>query len=152
MVRPIPEGFQTITAHITVADAAAAIDFYAKAFGAVERFRMPGADGEIMHAEVQIGSSVLMLHDEFPEYGAVGPAKLGGSPVKIHLYVEDVDAAFATAVEAGCEVSMPVQDMFWGDRYGALTDPFGHHWAIATHTEDLTPEQIAERAAASMSS
>lgn len=145
---PIPEGFHTITPHIIVKNGAKALDFYKNAFGAEEICRMPGPDGEsIMHAEIKIGDSPLMLASEWVEQGAVSPETVGGTPVTIHLYVNDVDAAMKKAADAGCEVTMPPTDMFWGDRYGKLKDPFGHHWSIATHTEDLTPEQIGERAA-----
>ncbi len=150
MAHPIPAGYHALTAHLVVDGAAEAIEFYKKAFGAEEHCRMPmpSADGTIKlgHAELQIGDSKLFLADEFPDYGSVGPA--GGSPVTIHLYVTDADAAFARAVEAGATVSMPLADMFWGDRYGKLVDPYGHHWSIAEHLEDLTPEQTQERMAA----
>lgn len=144
-VKPIPEGMHTITPHLVCEGAAEAIEFYKKAFGAVERGRMPGPDGKIMHAMLSIGDSPLMLNDDFPEMaGGRGPKALQGSPVTLHLYVEDVDAAFAKAVAAGATVRMPVADMFWGDRYGQVTDPFGHHWSLATHKQDLTSEQITE--------
>lgn len=147
-VKPIPDGFHTITAHLIVGGAGRAIDFYKTAFGAEELFRMPGPDGEsVMHGEIKIGDSIVMICDEFPEM-CRGPKTIGGSPVTLHLYVADADASFNRAVKAGCEVTMPLQDMFWGDRYGKLRDPFGHEWSIATHKEDLTPEQIGERAAA----
>lgn len=149
--KPIPDGFHTLTPHLAVKNAAAAIDFYKKAFGAEEVMRMPGPDGKsVMHAELQIGSSRLMLNDEFPEHGVVSPQALGNTPATMHLYVENADAVFKQAVDAGATAAMPVQDMFWGDRYGMVVDPYGHKWAIATHTEDLTPDQIGERAAKSM--
>ena len=144
MTRPIPEGMHSLTPHLICAGAAAAIDFYKAAFGAVELTRLPGPSGKLMHGSVRIGDSVLMLVDEMPEYGACGPKLLKGSPVTIHLYVTDVDAAVAQAVAAGAKVTMPVTDMFWGDRYGQLEDPFGHRWSVATHTRDLTPAQIQE--------
>ena len=144
-VRPIPEGMHAITPHLVCADAAAAIDFYVRAFGAVESIRMPGPNGKLMHASIRIGDSNVMLVDEAPEWGALGPLSLKGSPVTLHHYVTDVDAAFAKAVAAGATVMMPVADMFWGDRYGVVVDPFGHKWALATHVEDLTPEQIAAK-------
>ncbi len=143
-VKPIPEGMHSLTPLLVCAGASDAIDFYKKAFNAVEQSRLPGSDGKLMHASVKIGDSVLMLTDEFPEWGGFGPKLLKGSPVTIHLYVEDVDASFAQAVAAGAKVTMPVDDMFWGDRYGKLEDPFGHQWSIGTHTRDLTPEQIQE--------
>jgi len=144
-VKAVPDGFSTVTAHITVKGAAKAIEFYNKAFGADELMRIPGPGGSIMHAAIAVGDSVIMLNDESPEMGAVGPQTLGGSPVVLHLYVDDADAWFDRAVKAGAAARMPMTDMFWGDRYGAVTDPFGHVWSIATHTEDLSPEQIAER-------
>ncbi|MFQ5700523.1 MAG: VOC family protein [Acidobacteriota bacterium] len=145
-VKPIPEGFHTITPHLTIPDASAAIEFYKKAFGAEEIFRMPSPDGKIMHAEIRIGDSPIMLNDEMPDYGCRGPKMIGGSPVTIHLYVTDADAFMKRAEEAGAKVEMPLQDQFWGDRYGKIEDPFGHKWSIATHIEDPTPEQVAERA------
>lgn len=141
-VKPIPEGMHTITPHLVCAGAADAIGFYVKAFGAVELGRMPGPDGKLMHAQVKIGDSMLMLVDEMPQWGALGPKALKGSPVTLHLYVPDVDASFAQAVAAGATVTMPVTDMFWGDRYGQVQDPFGHNWSIATHKRDLTDAQI----------
>lgn len=149
-VKPIPSGFHAITPHLTVKGCAKALDYYKKAFGAVERMRMPTPDGSIMHASITIGDSIIMLNDENPQWNAIGPATLGGSPVTIHLYVEDVDRAFKKAIDAGATAVMPVTDMFWGDRYGVLTDPFGHVWSIATHTHDFTPAQMQERAASAM--
>ena len=143
-VRPIPEGAHSLTPHLVCAGAAQAIDFYVRAFGAVEEFRMPGPDGKIMHACVRIGDSQLMLVDEFPEHGNVGPKALNGSPVTIHHFVENVDAVVKQAAEAGATVTMPPTDMFWGDRYASLVDPFGHRWSVATHQRDLSPEEIAE--------
>lgn len=145
-VKPIPEGMHTLTPHIICAGAARAIDFYIKAFGAVEMARLAGPDGRLMHGAVRIGDSTLMLMDAFPEWGTPDPKALNGTPVVLHLYVEDVDAAHAQAVAAGATSVMPVTDMFWGDRYGQVRDPFGHLWSIATHKQDLTPEQIAEAA------
>jgi len=133
----------TITPHLVCAGAAAAIDFYVRAFGAVEAGRLAGPDGRLMHAMIRIGDSPLMLVDEMPEFGSLGPKALKGSPVTLHLYVMDVDATVAQAVAAGARVTMPVADMFWGDRYGQLEDPFGHHWSVATHIRDLTSEEIA---------
>jgi len=143
-VRPIPEGFHTITPHLVCSGAADALAFYTRAFGAVETSRMPGPDGRIMHAQMRIGDSFFMLADDFPDYGCVGPLALKNTPVYIHLYVEDVDALYAQAVAAGAKPIMQVADMFWGDRYGQLEDPFGHRWSIATHKRDMTPEQMRE--------
>ena len=141
-VKPIPEGMHTLTPHLVCDGAADAIEFYKKAFGAVEEARLPGPNGKLMHAMVRIGDSALMLVDETPAWGTLGPKTLKGSPVTIHLYVENVDAAVEKAVAAGAKVTMPVADMFWGDRYGQLEDPFGHHWSMATHVRDVTPEEI----------
>jgi uncharacterized glyoxalase superfamily protein PhnB len=141
-VKPIPEGTRTLTPHLTVHNAAEAIEFYKKAFGAKELGRHAGPGGKIMHAALQIGDSRLMLNDEFPEMGACGPVHTGGSPVTIHLAVEDVDKVFNQAVAAGAKPTMPVMDQFWGDRYGKLDDPFGHHWSIATHIKDMTPAEM----------
>ena len=143
-VKSIPDGMHTLTPHLVCANAADAMNFYAKAFNAVEQMRMPGPNGKLIHASMRIGDSTLMLVDENPEWGALGPKSLKGSPVTIHMYVENVDSTVAQAVAAGAKVTMPVDDMFWGDRYGQLEDPFGHHWSVATHTRDLTPEQIRE--------
>jgi PhnB protein len=152
MAHPIPAGQQAITPHLVIKGASEAIEFYKRAFGAQEvcRLPFPGADGQVKlgHAAVQIGDSKLFLADEFPDHGAVGPD--GSSPVTIHLYVTDAEAVFARAVDAGATVSMPLADMFWGDRYGKLVDPFGHHWSIAEHLEDPTPEEMQERMAAAM--
>ena len=147
MANWIPDGHRTITPSLVVKGASEAIAFYKRAFGAEElcRMPMPGPDGQVKvgHAELQIGDSRLFLSDEFPEHGSTGPQ--GSSPVPIHLYVPDVDAVYGRAVEAGATATMPVADMFWGDRYAKLVDPFGHQWSIATHLEDLTPEQMHER-------
>jgi uncharacterized glyoxalase superfamily protein PhnB len=132
----------TVTPHLVCAGAAAAIDFYQRAFNATEVARMPGPDGKLIHAAVRIGDSTVMLVDEFPEWGSVGPKALKGTPVTIHLYVTDADAFTARAIAAGAKVIMPLQDMFWGDRYGLLEDPFGHRWSVATHIRDLTPEEM----------
>jgi uncharacterized glyoxalase superfamily protein PhnB len=139
---PIPEDFHTVTPHLVCEGAADALAFYAKAFGAVEVARMATPDGKIMHAEMRIGDSLVMVADDFPDYGSVGPRALKGTPVAIHLYVPDADALWAQALAAGAEPTMPLADMFWGDRYGQVVDPFGHQWSIATHQRDLTPEQI----------
>lgn len=147
-VKAVPDGMHTITPHLVCRDAAAAIAFYQKAFGAVELARLPGPQGKLLHAMLRIGDSPLMLVDEFHDWGALGPQSLKGSPVTIHLYVEDVDAAVERAVAAGARLTMPVADMFWGDRYGTVEDPFGHRWSIATHIRDLSPEEIQAAAKA----
>ena len=143
-VRAIPEGFHTITPHLVCAGAAEAMAFYKKAFGATEIGRMPTPDGKIAHAEMRIGDSRIMLADDFPDYGSNGPLALKGTPVFIHLYVNDADTAWDQAIAAGAKPVMPLADMFWGDRYGQLEDPFGHRWSIATHQRDVTPEQMED--------
>jgi uncharacterized glyoxalase superfamily protein PhnB len=148
-VKPIPERMHTVTPHLICAGAAEAIEFYKRAFNAKELRRLPGPQGKIMHAEIRIGDSVVMLVDEFSEWEALGPKSLKGSPVTIHLYVENVDAFVSRAVEAGAKITMPVADMFWGDRYGQLEDPYGHRWSVATHIRDVTPEEL-ERGAQQM--
>jgi uncharacterized glyoxalase superfamily protein PhnB len=147
-VKAVPDGFHTVTPHLILKNGSAAIEFYKKAFGAKELFQMPGPDGRLMHAEIVIGDSIVMLADEFPEMGARGPQTLGGSTVTISLYVEDMDAVFNQALAAGAQVRMPPMDMFWGDRYGQVTDPFGHVWSLCTHKEDVSPEELAKRAQA----
>ncbi len=146
-VKPIPTGMHALTPHLVCAGAADAIGFYKQAFGAAELSRMPGPGGKLMHAMLRIGDSALMLVDEAPEWNMLGPKALKGSPVTIHLYVTDVDATVAKAVAAGAKLTMAVAEMFWGDRYGTLEDPFGHRWSIATHTRDLTPEQMQQEMA-----
>ena len=146
-VKPVPDGYHTVTPHLVVRGCAEAIEFYSKAFGATELMRMPMPDGKIAHAEIRIGDSPVMLSDEAPDWGSLSPQSIGGCPGGVFLYVENVDAVFQQAVDAGAEVKMPVTDMFWGDRFGKVTDPFGHLWALATHTEDLTVEEIQERSA-----
>jgi uncharacterized glyoxalase superfamily protein PhnB len=143
-VKPIPEGMHSVTPHLVCAGAAEAIEFYKKAFGAVEQARLPGPQGKLMHAMIRIGDSAVMLVDEMPEWGALGPKALKGSSVTIHLYVDDADAFVARAVKAGAKVTMPVADMFWGDRYGKLEDPFGHHWSIGTHMRDVSMEEMQQ--------
>lgn len=143
-VQAIPQGYHTLTPYMTVRGAARAIEFYKKAFGAVEKVVMKGPDGKIMHAELRIGDSLFMLADEFPEYGSMSPLSTGGSGMGLHIYVEDVDSAFDRAIGAGATIDMPVSDMFWGDRYGKLADPFGHKWSIATHKRDLSPAEMEE--------
>ena len=142
--KPLPEGMHSITPHIVCAGAADAIEFYKRAFNAVEISRLAGEDGKLMHAEIRIGDSVVMLVDESPEWGMVGPKSLKGSPVTIHLYVDDVDAVVEQAVQAGAKVTVPVEDMFWGDRYGKLEDPFGHQWSVATHLREVPPEELKQ--------
>jgi PhnB protein len=141
-VKPVPDGMHTVTPHLVCNGAADAITFYKQAFGAVELGRLPGPQGKLMHALLRIGDSAVMLMDEFPDYGSFGPKSLKGSPVTIHLYVEDVDATVKRAVAAGAKITMPVDDMFWGDRYGKIEDPFGHHWSVATHIRDVSPEDM----------
>lgn len=141
-VNPIPEGMSTVTPHLVCAGASDAIEFYKKAFGATELVRLPGPDGKIMHACIQIGNARVMLTDEQPKWRTLGPKALNGTPVTLHLYVEDADSFAQRAVEAGAKLVMPVTDMFWGDRYGQVEDPFGHHWSIATHVKDMTAEEI----------
>ena len=141
-VKPVPDHMRTVTPHLVCAGAANAIEFYKKAFGATEVVRLAGKDGKLMHAMVRIGDSNIMLVDENPEWQIKGPVTLKGTPVTIHLQVKDADALFELAVAAGAKTLMPLQDMFWGDRYGIVQDPFGHHWSIATHVRDLTHEEI----------
>lgn len=146
----IPDGYHTATPYLTVKNAAGAIDFYKQAFEATESMRVAAPEGKVGHAEIKIGDSILMLADEFPEWGNRSPQSLGGSPVGLCLYVKDVDVVFARAVAAGAQVTKPVADQFYGDRSGTLTDPFGHVWTIATHTEDVSPEEMQRRAEAFM--
>jgi uncharacterized glyoxalase superfamily protein PhnB len=149
-VAPVPPGHHTAAPYLVVENAARAIDFYVRAFGASELFRMPGPGGQIMHAEVLIGDSPIMLCDANPEQGLLPPSAFKGSPVSILLYVPDVDALFKRAVDAGADVRVPLTDMFWGDRYAQVADPFGHTWQLATHVEDVSPEEMERRAAAAM--
>jgi PhnB protein len=150
--KPIPEGYHTISPSLTIDGAAEAIEFYKRAFGATERMRMSMPDGKIAHAELDIGDSVVMLNDQLPQSHIKSPNDLGGTTTSVFLYVEDVDSVVQDAIDAGATVTMPVADQFWGDRFGAVSDPFGHHWAIATHVEDLTPDEIAERGREAMAS
>jgi PhnB protein len=143
-VDPIPKGMTAVTPHLVCANAMDAIEFYKKAFGAIEEVRLPGPNGKLMHASIRIGGAAIMMVEEAPEWKMLGPKALGGSPVVIHLYTADVDAFVARAVKAGATLTMPVQDMFWGDRYGTLEDPFGHKWSVATHTRDVTPAEMKE--------
>jgi uncharacterized glyoxalase superfamily protein PhnB len=147
-MRRVPDDFHTITPHLVVRGVARAIEFYRRAFGADELYRNTAPDGRaIMHAELLLGDSRFLVNDEFPDWGVLAPPSLGGSPVTLHLYVEDVDAVFQSAVDAGAEVVMPVADAFWGDRYAIVKDPFGHRWSIASRIEDLSPQEIQQRAA-----
>ena len=148
--KPIPEGYHTVTPYLAVDDAALAIDFYKRAFGAKERMRMEAPGGKIGHAELEIGDSVVMLSDPFPQSTVRSPKELGGTCAGVFMYVEDVDAVVKQAVDAGATVTMEVADQFWGDRFGSVRDPFGHLWSIATHVEDVPPEEMAERAKAAM--
>ena len=150
-VSPIPRGYHTVTPHLVCRGAADAMAFYQKAFGAREIMRMSMPGGGIAHAEMQIGDSRIMLGEEMPQMGAAAPPTIGGSPVNIFLYLKDVDTVFAQAKAAGATVDMPPTDMFWGDRYAKLTDPFGHKWAMATHIEDMSPKEMARRSAEAMS-
>ena len=145
-VSPIPKGYHTVTPGLAVRDAAQAIEFYKKAFGSKEKMRMNGPDGKIMHAELQIGNSHVMLGEENPQMNHLSPQTLNGTPVSLYIYAKDVDKVFNQAVKAGATVVMPVMDMFWGDRYGKLEDPFGHHWSVATHVRDVKPEELREAA------
>jgi PhnB protein len=143
-VKAVPDGFHTITPHLTVRDAKGAIEFYQKAFGAQVLNVAPGPGGKVMHAALKIGDSILMLNDEFPEFGGqLGPSATGSS-VALHVYLDDVDTAFQRAVSAGATVKMPLMDQFWGDRYGVVIDPYGHRWSLATHTRDMSPEEMEQ--------
>jgi PhnB protein len=146
-VKAIPEGMHSLTPHLICAGASDAIAFYAKAFNAVEATRLPGPQGKLIHAVVRIGDSALMLVDENPQWGLLGPKLLKGSPVTVHLSVEDADAVVAQAVAAGAKVTMPLADTFWGDRYAQLEDPFGHRWSVSTHIRDVSPEEALQAAA-----
>jgi PhnB protein len=141
-VNPIPQGYHTVTPNIVVRGAAKAIEFYGKAFGADETLRMPAPDGRIMHAEIRLGNSMIMLCDEMPDMGTKSPEAYGGTPVGFYVYVENVDLAWKRAVDAGAKPTVPLADMFWGDRTGCLEDPFGHRWWLSQHVADLTPEEI----------
>jgi PhnB protein len=149
-VKPIPEGYNTLTPYLAVEDAERAIEFYKDAFAADEVIRMPGPDGKIAHAELQIGDSKLMLSDPFPQSNVRPPSERGGTTASIFMYVEDVDGAFDQAKKAGATVVTELENMFWGDRFGTLADPFGHVWSLAQHVEDLSPEEIAERGRTAM--
>src|SRR5687767_6842827 len=149
-VKPIPDEYPRVTPYLHVDGAADAIEFYTTVMGATERMRMPAPEGRVGHAELQFGNSVVMLADEFPDMGVRGPKSIGGTPFSLHLYVEDVDAVFAAALAAGAKELRPVQDQFYSDRSGTLEDPWGHHWNLATHVEDIDPEEMATRAAEAM--
>ena len=145
-VQSVPKGYHTVTPNLVVAGAVQAIDFYKKAFGAEEIMRFPGPDGKIMHAELKIGDSIIMLVDEMPDQGTRGPKAIGGSPVGFFIYRDDVDAAWKRALDAGASAIVPLADQFWGDRSGCIEDPFGHRWWLAQHIQDLTPEEIQKAA------
>ena len=146
MVKPIPEGYPRVTPYLYVDGASEAIVFYCDVLGATERMRMAGPDGKVGHAEVQIGDSVVMLADEHPDMGILGPRAVGGTPVALHVYVEDVDRVVERALKSGATELRPVEDKFYGDRSGMFEDPFGHHWSVASHVEDVPPDEMAERA------
>jgi PhnB protein len=150
-VKPIPDGYRTVTPYLFIKGASAAIDFYKNVFGATERVRMPGPNGRVMHAELQIGESIIMLADEVPQIGAKSPQTIGGASSSLHVYVENVDAVAQKAVDSGATLSRPVADQFYGDRNGTIIDPFGHIWSIATHIEDVSPEEMKKRMANAMS-
>jgi PhnB protein len=145
MAKPIPDGYPRVTPYLYVDGARQAIEFYKSILGAEERMSMPGPDGKVGHAELTLGDSVIMLADEFPDMGALSPKSVGGSPVALHVYVEDVDATFEKAIKAGATVLRAVEDKFYGDRGGEFEDPYGHRWSIATHIEDLSPEEMEQR-------
>jgi PhnB protein len=149
-IKPIPDGYHTVTPSLAVDDAAEAIKYYKQAFGAKERMRMETPDGKIGHAELEIGDSLIMLSDPFPQASTKSPKEIGGTSASVFLYVEDVDAVVQRAVDKGATVTMEVADQFWGDRFGTVTDPFGHVWSIATHVEDVPPAEMEERAKAAM--
>ena len=149
-VKPVPDGYSTVTPYLIVRDGAKALDFYKRAFGATELYRLAAPDGKVLHAEMQVGNARFMMADEVPQIGARSPQALGGSPVSILLYVPDVDARVQQATAAGAKIVRPVQDQFYGDRSGTLEDPFGHVWTVATHIEDVPPGEIQKRAEAMM--
>ena len=149
-VKPIPEGYQSVIPALSIQGAAEAIEFYKRAFGATERLRMPGPNNSIAHAELQIGDSVVMVSDPFPQASTKPPTELGGTTISLFCYVEDVDTIFQQAIDAGATTTMEIQDQFWGDRFGSLLDPYGHAWGLATHVEDIPPEEMAERSKQAM--
>jgi PhnB protein len=150
MVKPIPDNYPRVSVSLSIDGAAEAIEFYKQVFGAEVRMRMDAPDGKVGHAELQIGDSVIMLADEYPEYGFVGPRRIGGTPVSLSVYVEDADATFASAIERGATPLRPVEDQFYGDRSGQFEDPWGHRWGVSTHIEDVSPEEMERRAAGAM--
>ena len=151
-VKPVPDGYPRVTPYLAVAGASDAIDFYSKVFGATERMRMAGPDGKVGHAELELGDSLIMLADEYPDMGHRGPKAIGGTPVTISIYVEDVDDVFAPALKEGAAELRPVENQFYGDRAGQFEDPFGHRWSVATHVEDVPPDEMEKRAAEATSS
>jgi PhnB protein len=150
MAKAIPDGYPRVTPYLIIDGASAAIDFYASVLGAKERMRMPAPDGKVGHAELEIGDSLVMLADEFPDAEVRGPKAVGGTPVSLHVYVEDVDSVFDRAIQAGATALRPVENQFYGDRAGQFEDPFGHRWNVATHVEDVPPDELAKRAATAM--
>jgi PhnB protein len=150
MVKPIPDGYPQLSPYLVVSGARQAIEFYTKVFGATERMRMPGPDDTVGHAELELGDSLILLADEYPDMGVLSPTSIGGTPVSMSVYVDDVDAVFDRAVQSGATALRPVQDQFYGDRVGQFEDPFGHRWSVATHVEDVSPEEMAKRAAEAM--
>jgi PhnB protein len=151
-VQPVPEGYSTVTPYLAVPNAAEAIDFYTRALGAKERTRMDGPGGSIMHAELELGDSLIMLSDPFPQASTKTPKELGGTSVSIMVYVDDIDGLYKQAIDAGATSLMEPDDMFWGDRFGSVQDPFGHSWTIATHIEDVSPEEMQKRSEEFMAS
>ena len=151
-VKPIPDGYHSVTPYLVMQECGKAIDFYKQAFGATELFRMPAGDGKVGHAEIKIGNSILMLADEYPDMGYKGPKAYGGTPVSLMIYVNDCDAVFSQAVKNGATVQRPLADQFYGDRSGTVVDPFGHVWTISTHKEDVPPDEMSRRAAEAMKS
>jgi PhnB protein len=149
-VKPIPDGYPQVSPYLCIDGASDAIEFYGTVFGATERMRMPAPEGKIGHAELEIGDSVIMLSDEYPDMGMRGPKALGGTPITLSVYVEDVDTVFDRAVNAGAKVLRPVENQFYGDRSGQFEDPFGHRWSVATHVEDVPPDEMAKRMAEAM--
>lgn len=147
-IKPIPDGYHTVTPYLIITNAAQAVDFYKEAFGATELMRLAAPDGKLIHAEIRIGDSPIMLCDECPDWNALSPQTIGGTTVSIMIYVDDVDSVVDRAVATGATVLMPVEDQFWGDRMGTVVDPYGHKWSVATHTEDVSPEEIDKRAKA----